>query len=144
MNSRLDWNQILTGDHEHTAGQAPAQRFRCNCCGMGLRPSVPSNTARSGMTDAHQYPLPFLPSFDDTPLASLPARSRCQGAPPACSWLLSTAGKRPPPQHWHRYGLRLPSRCHLPAHVAVLGLNHLLFWVFVTLSVLPSNPKSNA
>ena len=89
LNSRLYWNQILSGDPEHTAGQAHSLRFRGDRHGMGA--GLPSVTAKSGTTDARQDPAPFSPPFAGTPLASLPAWSRCQAS--CLSWLPSTAGK---------------------------------------------------
>ena len=139
LNSRLYWNQILSGDPEHTAGQAHSLRFRGDRHGMGA--GLPSDTAKSGTTDALQDPAPFSPPFAGTPLASLPAWSRCQAS--CLSWLPALLG-RAPPQCWHRYRLRLPTGYHLPAHVAALGLNHLLFWASITLRMLPSDPGPNA
>ena len=139
MNSRLVWNQILSGDHEHTASQAPTLRFRGDRRRMGA--GLSSDTAKSGTTDARRDPAPFSPPFGGTPLASLPAWSQCQAS--SLSWLLNTAGKGTT-KCWHHYRLRLPTGYHLPAHVAALGLNHLLFWASITLRMLPSDPGPNA
>lgn len=132
MNSRLGWNQILTGDHEHTAGQTPAQRFRCNCCGMGLRPSVPSNTVRSGRTDARQYPLPFFLSFGNTPLGKPPSPEQVPGCPSCLLLAPEHCWEKAPTTAlallWTQTPISVPpaSTCSSPGSkpLTILGLRH--------------------
>ena len=140
LNSRLYWNQILSGDPEHTAGQAPALRFRGDRRGMGA--GLPLDTAKSGMTDARHDPAPFSPPFGGTPLASLPAWSRCQAS--SLSWILSTAGKgtttvlaslQAQTPNWVPPASTCSSLGSKP--LTILGLHH-------SLHMLPSDPGPNA
>ena len=140
LNSRLCWNQILSGDPEHTAGQALSLRFRGDRRGMGA--GLPLDIAKLGMTDARQDPAPFSPPFGGTPLASLPAWSQCQAS--SLSWLLSTAGKgtttvlaslQAQTPKWVPPASTCSSLGSKP--LTILGLHH-------SLHMLPSDPGPNA
>lgn len=98
---------------------------------------LPSDTAKSGTTDARQDPAPF-----SHPLLAPPWQASQPGAgarPPALSWLTAALLGRAPPQCWHTSELRLPTGYHLPAcsslgskPLTILGLHHS--------PLLPSDP----